>query len=1204
MSDVDNSLYKRIVKADQDSCRPVDGGYEIYNGSSNYTRPIYSPHVNDDLMNRGRRWIAYLGDTPKMVWSNGGVGEFLRYGHLFLGIRGSKWIDRMDHVTARYVYGREEYEVQDSSFDGIIRLTYCRTHKLDGMMVKVELPVGLEDRLVVACGGQGGAPGEEPCGGKSAKLEFCAEDTAQTQVLIKDALYSISKEEVVTITGTADISMSYTIGDAFMYEEGVDSLLGSGQSSHPMLVGLAEENKDKEIYLLFTVEDAGHPLIMEFREKAGMMFQEGVEYYRSVCETVKVTTPDISIDSAVTVQMMATDAAWDWPAITHGAIGWHNAQGGWRSHYGFVDAGWGDRIRTNAKQYMPVQDKNGRIAAYPDSDGRYNMNLVLVDGLMQYWEWSGDIDFFANEGGYHMVSEHLRYMDTVMGVPGTHLYENWLDAYITDNKWNNGGAGSIATAYTWRAYKTMSRIATACGKQEDAKRFQEKAHVIKKEMNEFLWDRERGVFGEYREFFGKGRLNPAPDLSTIYTIVDIGIADELQAYQLLRYSDYAIPSLECNFSGEIDFKYSSNRLPIFYSSCGLYVQELINNALAYFEIGHRDMAMKQFKACLVPLMKGKAAGQGTIGHMTSPELDNVGHIDFADASTQFVRIAVEGLFGIKMKVPDGRVDIMPGFPQEWEKASISTSYLSYEYMAVRNCPAAAEGGAGKDNKAEGNMPSTREEESQRADLGEQVWVEPQACKELPGRIDTEIFQISGRKPLCYNLKVPARSSQIKCVKVNGRSAEFTLDRFVHVLTPPMTAATVEIVYGDGVPAELAYEKTGAAGEGFTIKSNGMITEISDPQGVVAGLSRLPAEEVTVNLGKTAGHHTFFVTVKKDQMTVTLPADLEIMESVVITNGELATGSSPGMNVRLGNNTERELKLTALFSTISGSCEKRLIIPAKSQSEVIFVPVDRESHLTPGNNRITALLKGDIDAEITAEATDWKLNRRMSINRNSFHCISLEGYVNQNLKTLHENSYDLKFGGNEHYVLPNFYFSIDTKRTVRQNGRSWWEHGSNVVPDTLKLPREGGICLTDPGIPFRIASLAGNEANAVFVSLYNQYPDKINIPIHTQGHKIYFMLSVSTNNMQSGIENARITVNLADGSKEALPLVNPDNVDDWLNYSTQKPYAKTGFIQMLDTRSHSNILALDFGQVKKIGSIDFECLCSEVLAGLLGLTIVI
>ena len=51
-------------------------------------------------------------------------------------------------------------------------------------------------------------------------------------------------------------------------------------------------------------------------------------------------------------------------------------------------------------------------------------------------------------------------------------------------------------------------------------------------MNEQLWNADTGVFGEVKERFGYGRLNAAPDLSSIYTPVDMGIATDEQVYQM------------------------------------------------------------------------------------------------------------------------------------------------------------------------------------------------------------------------------------------------------------------------------------------------------------------------------------------------------------------------------------------------------------------------------------------------------------------------------------------------------------------------------------------------------------------------------------------------------------------------------------------------------------------------------------------------
>ena len=562
--------------------------------------------------------------------------------------------------------------------------------------------------------------------------------------------------------------------------------------------------------------------------------------------------------------------------------------------------------------------------------------------------------------------------------------------------------------------------------------------------------------------------------------------------------------------------------------------------------------MRQLKACLVPMMKGTAAGQGTASHIVGGNLENKGHIDFADTSTQYVRVIVEGLFGIKMNVPEGIVNITPGLPDDWMYASISTSYLSYDY------------------KHEG---------------------------------DKDIFVISSQKALKFGMHIPSRSSKIISVKVNGVDTKYVLNRFVNFVTPVSSSSVVEVTYASDELIKMKAPETGGADTEYTVKANGIIVDLSDPQGVTESVAGLGTDSITVTLGRKTGNHTFFVTVEKNDMSAVMPVEFVIRDAVEITDMEITAGAKNGINVKLANNTEKELHMKAVLSTVSGSTAAEVVLPAKSSSDIIHVPVKKAADLTQGNNRVTAVLTGDINKTIAAEAVDWRLSDRITGTGRQFQTVSLDGVVNQDLRTLHEKVYDITYKDDEHYRLPNFYWSADTPRTVLANGRSWWEpgRGSKGVPEGLNLPPEGGVYTTDIGVPFHISSV--NGCNAAFVSLYNQFPDKISIPADMKASKIYFMLSVSTNNMQSRMENARITVKLKDGATWTLPLVNPENIDDWLSYQQSKPYAESGYIQMLDTQAHSNILAVDFGMVKEVESIEFECLASEVLAGLLGITAV-
>lgn len=1135
--------YKVVISDQKYTYIPIDGGYQITNGNTNYVRPLYAPHMNDKL--NGRRYIYYLGDRPKAVLSIGASSSssahLVKFGHMFLGINNgdeSKWLEDMDNIVSRYVYGREEYEITDSSFEGTIKLTYTRSDKLDALLTKVELPEGLEDKLVVAVAGARGAAGGQPISGNSKGLEFNAIDTEGTEVSVEKGNFVIANNKD-DLCGTSGGGVTYTVKNAEAYTSGIAGLLNSEAGNKPMVVGTTEGNTENEVYLMLTTESPANEYLDAYNNDAATLFDDGVEYYKSVSETVKIDTPNPYLNSAFTSQMMALDALWDDPVICHGPIAWHGGQSGWRSMYAFVTAGWDERIKTNVRQYIKNQTDEGRITNYPTSDRRYNMGEVLVDELMYYWLWTGDDEFFRDEA-YDFVAKHLAWQDKYIQVPDTNLYENWLNAWNTDNKWNNGGPGSIATSYTWRAYEVMSQIAARLNKTEDAQKYKAKADAIKAEMKSELWDVHTGVYGEFKDIFGLGRLNTAPDLSSIYTPIDVGMTDKTEAYQMLRYSDYAIPSIEMN---GYEFKYSSNRLPLFYSSDGLYQQEVMNNALAYYQTGNREMGYKQYMGCVIPLFKGTAAGPGESSLQVTSSLENAGHIDFGDTCSQYTRTAIEGIFGIKMNEAYGTAKIMPGLPADWKNASIKTDYLSYSYKHENN---------------------------------------------------TDVFEITSANALEYELMIPTRSSTVKSVKVNGQKVQYELTDYVSFTTEALSNATVEIKYTDEETAKVIYNNTAAAKSEFTVGSNGVITEIYDPQGVINASAGLNSDTLKVTLAEKTEHHTFFVTVKKNDMTVQQAVDIEIKNPVEIE--EVRVVSDSELAFKFKNYTEGTLNINAEISTTAGVLEKTAKIEPHSSNEEIIVL----AQLTSGHNKITSKISGDYEGTAVGEIEDWTI----TANSDKFKTIALDEYVNQDLRTLHENSYDLTYEGNDHYMLPNFYFVSDSPRTVTSTGRVWWEdssRGQNGVPASLNLPSDGGEYQTGANVPFDIASKNGK--NAAFVSLYNQFPDSMNIPINEVGSKLYFMVSMSTNNMQSSFENARITVNMSDGSKEVLSLTNPDNIDDWLNYQQSKPYALSGYVQMLDTKAHSNILSLDLGKTKNIESIDFECLSNEVLAGLLGVTVV-
>ena len=218
--------------------KPVDGGYEIDNGTTNYTRPIYYPHMHDlGNGNASFNYVYYMGDQPKLALSSAGTIKL--FGHMFLGIKGGKWLDKMENITSRYTYGHEEYTITDSSFEGEIKLTFTRSNETDAMLVKAELPDELTDKLVVATVGQGSINVSEPTEGNGNKLEFDYTNTQGRTISVDNNMFVIGNNGSVTtkdselnnvivptdITGTSNVDMHYTTKDASKYANGVDAQL-------------------------------------------------------------------------------------------------------------------------------------------------------------------------------------------------------------------------------------------------------------------------------------------------------------------------------------------------------------------------------------------------------------------------------------------------------------------------------------------------------------------------------------------------------------------------------------------------------------------------------------------------------------------------------------------------------------------------------------------------------------------------------------------------------------------------------------------------------------------------------------------------------------------------------------------------------------------------------------------------------------------
>ena len=144
-------------------------------------------------------------------------------------------------------------------------------------------------------------------------------------------------------------------------------------------------------------------------------------------------------------------------------------------------------------------------------------------------------------------------------------------------------------------------------------------------------------------------------------------------------------------------------------------------------------------------------------------------------------------------------------------------------------------------------------------------------------------------------------------------------------------------------------------------------------------------------------------------------------------------------------------------------------------------------------------------------------------------VSLEGIYNADVDTIFRNR----------YLSPR---SPYTTLQIPVQGVGQWCH-----PETMPTIEDDGLraCISDDdvfdtklGLTF---SLPKHGHNIAFTSLWDNYPDRLTVPVEPQSCRYaYLMLAGSTNNMQSRIDNGLVVATYTDGTTDTLHLENPDN----------------------------------------------------------------
>ena len=435
--------------------------------------------------------------------------------------------------------------------------------------------------------------------------------------------------------------------------------------------------------------------------------KETLQYYSSLSSRIQFDTPDPYINSLGSALVLAADGDWDGQTWLHGCIGWRMPLAGWRAGYLGDVLGWNDRAISHFDAYAksqvtdvqpviphPSQDmnlnlaraekkwgtqmySNGYICRNPERNDQmhhYDMNLNYIDELL--WHFQYDADTAYMQKMWPVIKSHLAWEKRNYDPDGDHLYDAYCCIWASDALYYSGGAVTHSSAYNYRGNKLAARIAEIIG--EDPRPYAQEADAILKAMNERLWIPQKGTWAEYQDKMGLKRLHDHPAVWSIYTPIDCGTCTPKQAYEATRYVDKYIPHIDVEKTGYQTIA-TSEWMPYSWSINNVAAAEVMHMALAYFEAGRAEEGYRLMKGNILDQMY-YGASPGNFGQISYYDAARGEcYRDFGDCIGISSRTLLQGLFGIIPQALDGKCIIRPGFPSEWETASVKTPYIEYKY---------------------------------------------------------------------------------------------------------------------------------------------------------------------------------------------------------------------------------------------------------------------------------------------------------------------------------------------------------------------------------------------------------------------------------------------------------------------------------------------------------------------------------------------
>lgn len=1073
--------------------RPQDNDFVNVNGKQRFNRALYGTNT---------AFRVEAGDLPEFALYLPGMGGCLRLG--IMQGKKSKWLIDAQHIATTYRPGSMWYEIKDSLLgSGSLFIKVIPSDDREGMLIHLNarhIPNG-----VMLCWAYGGATGKkfsrdgdigaDPESSFYLQPEYCKGN--KIDISANTSIIRFGKDQ--SLAATFPLLSVLKRSDATQ-QETPHNFFNSGAGEAPALAGTLKLLADQNEYFFIGRPDPKP----SFYSNLEGDFRRAEETRKRLADRIQVKTPDAHINTLGGALSMAADGIWETPTYLHGAVAWRMRLNAWRGAYVADPLGWHDRARAHFNSYAlsqltypetgPITPdtalnlarqkeklgtsmfSSGYICRNPNGDFRpHHYDMNLVFVDQLLRHFNWTGDTAYVKKSWPLLQRHLEWEKRNFDTDNDGLYDAYCCIWASDALQYSGGGVTHSTAYNYLANREAAILAALIG--EDAKPYQQEADKIYQAIQKTLWMPNKGWYAEYKDALGNQLLHPSAGLWTIYHAIDSRLPDVFQAYQSLRYIDTHIPHIPINVKGET----GSSLYLLSTTNWQPYTWSLNNVALA--ENLHTALAYWQgnrsneaFQLWKGALVESMYMSACPGGFQQLSRYDAARGELYRDFADPVGMAARSLVEGLFGIVPDALRDTL----------SIHPGFPSHWKHAALQIP------------------------------------DVSFSFQRTANADEYQIKSSFRKPLHLKMILNAPATQIQQVSVNGTSVPWQQLRQVgepaiRLNIPAAASWHVVIRWKGKAPERPVYDSTCILQQQFTCNTvNAEILDVFDPQQVLQ-THQLQAHQLLAQPIAEQGEHSFFLLLKQGDLTWWHPVNVNLQKPIGVVAAKEQSADALSFTVK--NNTTVTLQGTLQVNNGSHAYTKSLTIPADDKGVHVQVPA---LSLVPGSNRIQWLGAGGV--MLDTALVNWNITTaEKSI------AINLSPLFNDRVTNIFNNNYLSPRPTSPTLQLPlqgigNWCYPL-VRVNINDSGLRAIAAGTN----TFKLPQ--GIVFSTPADT--------SQKNIIYTSRWDNYPNKVTIPLAGKSSHLYLLLAGSTNAMQSQLENGRLTVYYKDGSHKALSLKNPD-----------------------------------------------------------------